>query len=267
MSEWKSILQRLRWLVLPALLATLVSCVTTTTGGFNVDTSQEQAVEDYVQLAIGYYDAGDNAGARRNINNALRLDNRNSGAYNVLALIFQAEGDLDLAEENFQRSISLNRDNSRARNNYAALLFAGDRYREAYEQLQRVTQDVNYEGRGVAFENLGRAALRINRPDDAVAAFRRALQINSNLYVSALELAILEADRQNWESARSFFQQYMTTVDFYNIPHTPRALLAGIQIEKQFQNSDLVQRFGLILSTLYQDSPEYLMYQRMSDDN
>ena len=267
MSNWKAILQRLRLLALSALLATLVSCVTTTTGGFNVDSSDEQAVEDFIQLAIGYYDAGDMTGARRNINNALRLDNRNSNAYNVLALVFQTEGDLDLAEENFLEAINLDRDNSRARNNYAALLFAADRYREAYEQLQRVTQDVNYEGRGIAFENLGRAALRIDRPDDAAAAFRRALQINSNLYISALELAILEADRQNWQVARNFFQQYMTTADFYNIPHTPRALLAGIKIEQQFQNQDLVQRFGLILSTLYQDSPEYLMYQRMSNAN
>ena len=267
MSNWKSKMQWLRWLALPASLVLLVSCVTTTTGGFNVEASDEQAVSDYVQLAVGYYDAGDMAGARRNINNALRLDSRNSNAYNVLALIFQTEGDLDLAEENFQRAISLDRDNSRARNNYAALLFTADRYREAYEQLQRVTQDVNYEGRAIAFENLGRAALRLGRTDDAVIAFRRALQINSNLYISALELAIIEADRSDWQSARSYFQQYMTTANFYNIAHTPRALLAGIQIEQQFQNTDLVQRFGLILSTLYQDSPEYILYQRMSDAN
>lgn len=267
MIKFNSTLRWLRMLALSALFGMLVSCVTTTTGGFNVDTSEGQAIQDYIQLAVGYYDAGDMSGARRNANNALEIDDRNSDALNILALIFQTEGDLDLAEEYFQRAISLDRDNSRARNNYAALLFAAGRYREAYEQLQRVTQDVNYESRSVAFENLGRAALRINRPDDAIQSFQRALQLNSNLYVSALELAILEADRQNWQAARSYFQQYTTTVNFLQIPHTPRALLAGIQIEQQFQNTDLVRRFSLILSTLYQDSPEYLMYQRMSDAN
>ena len=85
--------------------------------------------------------------------------------------------------------------------------------------------------------------------------------------MSALELAILESDVGNWQSARRFFQQYMTTVDFYNIPHTPRALLAGIKIEGEFQNSELVNGFTRILTTLYKDSPEYLMYQRLSDAN
>jgi len=256
-----------RLLVLPVLLAGLSACVTTTTGGFNVEPSDEQAVEDYVKLATGYYDAGDMRGARRHINNALELDDRISSIYNILALVFQSEGDIDLAEENFLRAINLDRDNSRARNNYAALLFESNRYREAYDQLQRVTDDVNYTNRGIAFENLGRAALRIDRSTDARVAFRRALQLNSNLYVSALELAILEADVENWQSARRFFQQYMTTVDFYNIPHTPRALLAGIQIEGEFRNAELVDGFTRILTTLYKDSPEYLLYQRLSNAN
>ena len=41
-----------RFLVLPVILAGLSACVTTTTGGFNVDTSDEQAVQDYIQLDI-----------------------------------------------------------------------------------------------------------------------------------------------------------------------------------------------------------------------
>lgn len=267
MNASKMTLKQRYLLPLAALLLSLSSCVTTTTGGFAVEPSDEQAVRDYVQLAIGYYDAGDMAGARRHINNALALDDRNSDIYNIRALVFQSEGDLDLAEENFQRAISLDRENSRARNNYAALLFSANRYDEAYEQLERVTQDVNYQGRAIAFENLGRAALRMTRQEDAREAFRRALQLNSNLYISALELAIIESNLENWEISRRFFQQYMTTVNFYNIPHTPRALLAGIQIEGRFQNRELVDGFTRILTTMYRDSPEYLMYQRLSDAN
>ena len=249
-------------------LALLFSaCVTTTTGGFNVDASDEQALQDYVQLAIAYYDAGDMQGARRHINNARDINPRHPAIYNVLALVLQSEGDLDLAEENFRQAISLDRDNSRARNNYAALLFGQGRYREAYQQLLPVTQDINYQGRAIAFENLGRAALRIGEQDEAIRAFTRALQLNSNLYVSALELAILRADRGEWDAAWRRLQQYMTTVEFYNVPHTPRALLAGIQIGGHRRDRELVDNFALILTTLYQDSPEYVIYQRLSDAN
>jgi type IV pilus assembly protein PilF len=250
------------------LLAGMLSaCVTTTTGGFNVEPSEEEAQEDYIQLAVAYFDAGDLAGARRHINNAIQISDRNSNIYNVLALIFQQEGDLELAEENFERAIRLDRGNSRARNNYAALLFSQGKFEEAYEQLVIVTEDTMYEGRAIAFENLGRSAIRLGKTQEAELAFQRALQLNGNLYVSAVELAILRADREDWAGARNAFQRYLTTADFYNIPHTPRALLAGISIESRFQNQDLVRDFTRILTTLYRESPEYEAFLELSDVN
>lgn len=248
-------------------IALLSSCVTTTTGGFNVEPSEEQALESFIQLAVAYYDENDLTNARRHVNNALELDSRNADALNVLALIFQQEGDLDLADQNFRRAINYDRDNSRVRNNYAALLFSQDRYDDAYEQLERVTQDTAYEGRAIAFENLSRSALRLGRISDAEFAFRRALQLNPDLYISSVELAVLLYEREDWAGARQIYQQYLTTADFYSIPHTPRALLAGIQIEGRFQNAELVDNFALILTTLYQDSPEYETYQRIGNAN
>ena len=248
------------------LVAALLSaCVTTTTGGFLGDASDERATEDYVQLALAYFDADDMAGARRHINNALAINDNSSEAHMVLALVLQHEGDIDLADENFRRSISLDRDNARARNNYAALLFDQERYREAYEQLEQVAADTEYEGRAIAFENLGRAALRLNRLDDAQNYFQRALQLNSNLYVSALELSVIYLQREDFPAARLSYQTYLTIVEFYNVPHTPRALLAGIQIEGHYDNQELVDSFALILSTLYQSSPEYQIYKRLSN--
>ncbi len=249
------------------MLSILVSCVTTTTGGFLADASDDQASADYVQLALAYFDENDMAGARRHVGNALDINDRFTDAYMVLAMIFEREGDLDLADANFRRAISLDRGNSRARNNYAAMLFSQERYRESFEQLELVANDTNYEGRALAFEGLGRSALRIDRQDDARNSFVRALQLNSNLYISALELAIIYFDQRDYQLARQTYQNYLTIVEFANLPHTPRALLAGIQIERYFQNEQLVENFSLILSTLFPDSPEYQIYQRLSDAN
>lgn len=245
----------------------LSACVTTTTGGFNTVASEEQAIEDYIKLAAGYYDANDMAGARRNVNNALRLDSRNSAAFTTLAMIFQREGDVELAKENFRRAISLDRNNSRARNNYAALSFSEQEYEEAMAQLEVVVTDSTYEGRATAFENLGRSALMLDKKEEAAVAFQRALQLNSNLYLSSLELARIRFEQDNWQAARLAFNQYLTTVAFYNLPHSPKALLAGILIEGKFQNQKLVRDFSLILTSLYQDSPEYLIYQALQNDD
>lgn len=249
------------------LLGLQTSCVTTTTGGFNVETSDDQAVQDYIQLALAYYETGDLAGARRHINNALAISDSYADTYNLLALVSQREGDLDLAEENFRRAIRLDRANSRARNNFAALLFDQERYDEAYEQLQIVANDTDYDGRAIAFENLGRSAERLGRQLDAETAFTRALQLNGNLFVSALELSLLQLKRGDDTGARLSFQQYLTIAEFYKIPHTPRALLAGIQIGSRLNEQKMVDDFALILSTMYKESPEYEVYRSLSDAN
>lgn len=249
------------------LSSLLSSCITTTTGGFQVEASSEQALQDYIQLAIGYYDSGDLVSSRMHLANALAIDDQNSEAYNIQALIFQREGDLVLAEQSFLRAISLNRGNSRARNNYAALLFSTQRYEDACEELDQVSADTSYPGRAVVFENLGRCYARIEKTVEAVAAFNRALSLNNNLYVSAMELSMIYLEREDLDSARQHFQRYQTIVEVYNIPHTPRSLLAGIQIEGYFQNQELVENYSNILNTLYRDSPEFQQYQRLSNAN
>lgn len=138
-----------------ACAALLSACVTTTTGGFNTEPSAERAERDFVQLAIGYYEAGDMGAARRNINNALALNSRSSAAYNVLALVLQREGDVQLARDTFLRALELDAKNSRARNNYAALLFDIGEFEQSYRQLEIVANDTTYESRDLAFQNLG----------------------------------------------------------------------------------------------------------------
>ena len=245
----------------------LTACVTPTTGGFIVDASGDQAAADYVQRALAYFDNNDMSGARRHANNALDVDDKVSDAYQVLALIAEREGDRDLADSNFRRAISLDRDNSRARNNYAAMLFSQERYRESYEQLERVAGDTSYEGQALAFEGLGRSALRMDQVDDARIAFQRALQLDGNLIIAALELSLLEFGQKDYFSARRHYQSYLTIIEFLQLPHTPRALLAGIQIEGYFENEELVEILTLVLSTLYSSSPEYQQLQRLSDAN
>ena len=256
---------RLCLLALSGLL--MAGCVTTTTGGFTPEVSDEDALDDYIQLAVAYYDANDMANARRHINNALAIDQRNSEVFNILALVHQQEGDIDLADEVFRRAIRLDSSNSRARNNYAAFLFGQQRYIEAYEQLETVANDTSYEGRAIAFENLGRSALQLGNFEDAANAFERALQLNGNLYVSTLELSQIRLDQGDYANARRLYNQYLTTKEFYSIPHTPKSLWVGIQVEGYYQNDEVVDGYVRLLTALYQDSPEFQLYQNLVNGN
>lgn len=249
------------------VLAGLLSCVTTTTGGFNTEPSQERAERDFVQLAIGYFEAGDMAAARRNINNALAINDRSSDAYNMLALVAQREGDIELARETFERALSLDSGNSRARNNLAALLFSLEEYEQSYMELETVANDTTYESRALAFENLGLSALRTERPERAVYAFERALQLNSNLYRSSLELAQIKFDSGEFAESMNYYNQFVTSSSFYNVVQTPRSLWLGIQLERRFDNQEGAAAYAVLLEGLYKDSPQYQELMNSQNDN
>jgi len=68
-------------------------------------------------------------------------------------------------------------------------------------------------------------AARLNRLEEAEVAVTRAIQLNSNLYTSSVELAPLRFKRVDWPGARQAFRLYLTTTEFYSLPHTSRALL------------------------------------------
>lgn len=245
-------------------LLLLSACVTETTNPvFNVEKSDEEALQDYLQLAVGYLNQGDLASAKRHLNNAAKIDSNNSEMFATWGLIYAREGEFDLADDNFRRALRIDADNSMARNNYAAFLFAQARYEDAYNELERVVSDTEYEQRPQAFENMGIAAIRLNRPEDAERAFSRALQLNPNQLRSALELATINLDRGDVLQARAYWRNYLTLVQFYNLGHNARSLLLGARLEAALQNEESARQYGELLRTNFPGSPEYQQYRQL----
>ena len=71
------------------LLTSVASDVTTTYGGFDPASSEEQAVIDYSRLALAYFEAGSLVSGRLNANNALALDDVAAASFDVLELMSQ----------------------------------------------------------------------------------------------------------------------------------------------------------------------------------
>lgn len=250
-----------------ALLSVLLSaCVTTTSGGFNVDESPEQALQDYLALARGYLDQGDLANAKRHLANAAGIDSNNAEIYSIRGLVLAREGENAAADESFQRSLRLDRNNSQTRNNYAAFLFSLGRYEEAYDHLEIVVRDIGYVSRPQAFENLGMSALRLNRLEEAEYAFSRAVQLNANQVRSILELASINLIKGNLTEAEKFYRNYLTILQYFNVRQSARSLWIGIQIELGKGNEAGMLAYGARLASEYADSPEHLLYRELLKD-
>jgi len=243
----------------------LGGCVTETTGGFNVEKSTEQALQDYIKLATGYLEQGDLLNAKRHLANASSLSNHNSEVAAIWGLVYSREGEADLADQSFRRSLRLDSSNSQARNNYAAFLFANNRYDDAYEQLEKVVEDTEYVARSQAFENLGLAALSLNRNKDAEYAFGRALQLNPNQLRSSLELTLLNLRSNNILQARAYYRNYLTLIQFYNVRHNAHSLWVGVQLENALGNTANVKQYGALLETSFNNTQEYQQYLQLLD--
>jgi len=243
----------------------LGACITETSNPvFNVERSDDEALENYLLLAVGYLDEDDLVSAKRHLSNAADIDPNNSDIFAIWGLVYSREGEMDLADENFRRALRINPGDSQARNNYAAFLFAQGQFENAFEELEQVVRDTEYPQRAQAFENMGIAALQLNLINEAEQAFTRAMQLNSNQLRSALELTSINISRNNIPQARAFWQNYLTLIQFYNLGHNPRSLLIGVQVELAMQNSDRAGQYGEMLRTSFPGSPEYQTYRQLT---
>ncbi|WP_051687010.1 type IV pilus biogenesis/stability protein PilW [Microbulbifer sp. HZ11] len=252
----------------PALLAGLLitlllgGCVATGPGGKQIDL--DKARETHIQLGLRYLQSGsDNREmARHHFQEALKLGKRDPQAHHGLALLYQADGELKVAESHFEKALRYDRNFSMARVNYGVFLYQQERYRDARDQFKTASEDLTYNRRSYALANLGRAELRLHELDSAEQAFTKALALSPGLPVALLELAELKFEKQDYTQAKQYLDRFTE-----KNRQVPQSLWLGIRIEKIFGNRDKERSYALALKNLFPYSAETLKYQQMMAEN
>ncbi|MDX1734783.1 MAG: type IV pilus biogenesis/stability protein PilW [Halioglobus sp.] len=241
-----------------ALGFVLAGCVTTVEGGFTEKASPEKALEQRVALARQYIGEGNWEFAKRNLELASEIDPRSAEVHEAFGLMYQRTGELELAQDHFARSISLDRNCSRCRNNYAAFLYSQEKYREAEQQLENVVKDTLYTQRPQAFVNLGLCRLQLEDNAGADEAFSRALSMDRVNRIALLELAHLRYDAGDLASATRHYNSYRSLVR----QQSARGLWLGIRIARDAGERDAEASYALSLSNRFPESAEYQAYRR-----
>jgi type IV pilus assembly protein PilF len=239
------------------VLVILAGCVTEQTSVFTTEATSEDALATRVQLARNYIGNQDWDNAKRNLKLAQEIDPHSPEVAEAFALVYQSTGEYELAEENFKRAISLRRDFSRARNNYAVFLYSQQRYEDAEKQLEVVIKDSLYEARPRAFINLGLVRVRLGNDDGAREAFSRALTMDRSNSLAMLELAHIEYRAQNYAASDRHLQSYKR----FRRQQSPNALWLGIRLAHAMGDQDAEASATLALRNLYPDSAEFRAYQ------
>jgi type IV pilus assembly protein PilF len=238
------------------ILCALVSgCVTTETSGVQ-KAPTAQRLQAQLDLARGYLELGDVAGARRPLERALKIDPRSAEAHVLMATVYLTDGDKRLAEQEYRTALRDDPRNAMAHNNYGTFLFAEERYKDAKAQLQQAADDPKYARRAQAFENLGLTELKLGETDAAKQSFRRALMLNSALPRCYLELAQIDLAAGDFPAAKDNFDRYNAIAK-----PTPRSLWLGIRLSRVLNDKDQLASYAIALRNLFPDSEEYRLYQ------
>lgn len=245
-------------LLLVPMSATLTGCITESETAFSEEASPEEAIEQRVALARQYIGEGNWDAAKRNLKAAVAMDGDNAEVYEAFALVYQSTGEYELAEESFERAIRLDRNFSRARNNYGAFLYARERYREAAVQLELVVKDSLYNARPQAFLNLGLCRLQLFDKRGAEEAFMRSLAMERRNPIALLEVAQLRLEAGDTSNASLYYDQYRSVVR----QQTPRGLWFGVRLARETGNADDESSFAMALTNLYPNTAEYEAYRR-----
>lgn len=163
----------------------------------------------YTQLGVAYLERNNLRRAMGALDRALEIAPNDPEALQAMAMVYQRQGEDALADDTFRRALAANADYTRARNNYAAFLYARGRVREACEQLERASADPQYPNRAQLFANLGQCHRELGETQEARHHLRRAQEIDPRAPRSYFTLAELEYAENNLAQARAQVEAFM----------------------------------------------------------
>ncbi|GEN24139.1 type IV pilus biogenesis/stability protein PilW [Halomonas cupida] len=166
-------------------------------------------VSAYRQLGEAYLQQDNLPRAMSALDRALAIDAADPGALQAMAMVYQRQGEEDLAEHYFSKALALDPNFTRARNNYAAFLYDQGRTSAACEQLEIAARDTHYVNRSRLFANLGRCEWELGDVASARQDLQRAQEMDSRQPLSYLTLAELEYAQGNLLRARSQLDRYV----------------------------------------------------------
>ncbi|WP_311950238.1 type IV pilus biogenesis/stability protein PilW [Halomonas piscis] len=163
----------------------------------------------YTRLGLAYLEQNNLKRALNALDRAEEHDPGNPETLQALALVYQRQGEDQLAAEQFQKALAADADFTRARNNYAAFLYQQGNYQRACQQLEKAAQDPQYEHRARLFTNLGQCYSAMDQPQRARENLKRAGQLDPRYARSYWQLARLEFQQGHHARAWAPLQRFL----------------------------------------------------------
>jgi type IV pilus biogenesis/stability protein PilW len=159
------------------------------------------------QLAQSYLGQRSYLLAEQEIRKAIALEPHEPRYFELLALINQAQGRLQLADEAYRRALQEPDVSSSVLANYGTLLLKRGQVDDAIVLLRRASSDPNYTRQALVYTNLGLAYLKKGDLRQAAAQLLLALEYQPNLPEAHHNLGLVYARLGEYEQAIQEFRE------------------------------------------------------------
>ncbi len=163
----------------------------------------------HYDLGAAYLQEGKPGAAIRELLQAARLTPSEASVHLALAQAYWYRGRMPEAEEHLLRTLEIAPSMHSARNNLAAFYIQTERYEQAIAQLQMLIDDATFDAPWTAHTNLGWAAYKLGRFEDARRELTRALDYRSHYWRARLNLGIVEAAAGNPKLAIELLEEVL----------------------------------------------------------
>lgn len=238
------------------LLAVVSGCGTPSGGGQAAPdqpkTRANASARVHTELAGMYYERGQMEIALSEIDLALQADPNYASAYNVRGLIRMALQEHKEAEENFQQSLRLDKNDSEAHNNYGWFLCQRGKEKESIPHFMEALKNPLYGTPERAYLNAGLCSKKAGNRKDAEEFLQRALQVQPGLPQALLARAELRFDIGDYIAAKRYFAKFSENSD--NL--TAEQLWLAVRIERKTGTRNAEASYAMQLRKRFPDAPE-----------
>lgn len=222
------------------------------------DANEPSLSDIYVQKGVQYMENGQLDVALQDLQRAIDLDKQNSEAHNAIAVLYEKLGRSGDAAAHFERAVSLDPRNFSALNNYGRFLCAQGQYERAMSNFAQVIDSKLYKLPWVALTNAGLCAHSTGKKDAAEEYLRKALEANPTFPPALQEMAKLSLETGQHLSARAFLQRYEAAAG-----SNAEILWIGAQTERALGNREAEADYLSALRSRYPDSSEAMQARRL----
>ena len=255
-----------------ALAIAAAGCQTTTTTQSQVPTQQPTAetgvvsgqandprnrAKIHTELASLYFERGNMGVALESLRTATAADPTYPPAHGMFGLVYMELKEYKLAEQSFERGLSLAPQDPDLNHNFGWFLCQTQREKEAIKYFMQAIRNPLYATPGRSFAAAGVCSLRKNEIKDAEQYFLRALQLDPQDPASLLQLGQIRYRQANYDEARQLVNRFQKVVE-----PTPESLWLALRIERKVGERIAEANYAGQLRRRYPGSREYQLLQR-----